>query len=122
MSKIEYKTKTIIETTTTTSTKGGPSKVTKTTKVVYHDPIIFYDENEVNNTKHPKVTRSSKRHFTTGEAYLGVPRMVQIINQNEQIKQKMSQSPWKYPQKIKIDPKKPSKLKNLYYSQFHLKK
>lgn len=119
MSKIEYTT--IIETTTTINSNNPNSTITKTTKkVIYKEPEIIIEKNAFNNRKNKKAKSVQKN--LTGDDYLGVPRMVQILQQNEQMKHKMNSTPWKYPQKIKVDPKKPSKLKNLYYSQFHIKK
>lgn len=127
MSKLEIKSYTKIENNTTHYTQStnlsSPNttqyNLKKTTKKV----IITEPEIKIENKKEKslKQNKNIQRIFKGNDSYLGVPRMVQIIEYNKKIKQDMMERPWKYSnQNQKSEPKKPSKLKNLIYSQFHL--
>ncbi len=126
MSKLEIKSYTKIENNTTHYTQStnlsSPNttqyNIKKTTKkVIITEPKIKIENKE----KSLKQNKNLQRIFKGNDSYLGVPRMVQIIEYNKKIKQDMMERPWKYSnQNQKSEPKKPSKLKNLIYSQFHL--
>lgn len=60
-----------------------------------------------------------KAQMTVDNSYNGVPRMVQIIENNKRVKEEYERNAWKYPNYYQQKEKKfPSKLQCLMLSQF----
>lgn len=124
MSKIEITTYTTIEQNTTHYTQStnltSPNTTKYNTKKTTKKVIITEPEIKIEKKKEKSIKKKNQHIFKGDDSNLGVPRMVQIIDYNNKIKQDMMERPWKYSkQNEKNETKKPSKLKKLLYSQFY---